>query len=98
MNSGSIGIDTEQAVRIRGLISEHYKKLSANITDEQKKLQEIGSIGLFTDGNKDNSSYDLMVDLQDVHNVIFAHDIPYNGTANMGASSVANLLANAYWS
>ncbi len=96
MNPESIGIDTEQAVRIRGLISEYYKTLYAAVTYEQKKLQEVGSIGLFTDGNKDNSSYDLMVDLQDIHNVIFAHDIPYNGTANMGASSVTNLLANAY--
>lgn len=66
------------------------------MTDEQKKLQSVGSIGLFTDGNKDNSSYDLMVDLENIHSVLFAKDIPYNGTDNMGASSVANLLANVY--
>lgn len=89
-------MDVEKAMRIRGIITEYYKKLQTEVNDEQKKLQSVGSIGLFTDGNKDNSSYDLMVDLQNIHNVIFARDIAYNGTDNMGASSVANLLANVY--
>ncbi len=37
-----------------------------------------------------------MVDLENIHAVLFAKDIPYTGTDNMGASSVANMLANAY--
>lgn len=37
-----------------------------------------------------------MVDLENIHNVIFSKDIPYNGTDNMGALSVANLLAGVY--
>jgi hypothetical protein len=66
------------------------------VTYEQGKLQSVGSIGLFSDGNKDNSSYDLMVDLENIHRIIFAKDIAYNGTSNMGASSIANLLNNIY--
>lgn len=93
-NSGAM--DTELLTRIRGIIVKYYQTLQTNVADEQKKLQTMGSIGLFTDGNKDNSSYDLMVDLDNIHSVLFAHDIPYNGTENMGASSLANLLGNAY--
>ena len=78
------------------IIMKHYQELLSNVTYEYSKLQSVGSIGLFNDGNRDNSSYDLMVDLENIHNVIFARDIPYNGTENMGASSVANLLANVY--
>lgn len=96
MDPDSIGLDTEQTVRIRGIIVGHYKDLQTSVTDEQRKLQSVGSIGLFTDGNKDNSNYDLMVDLENIHNVIFSKEIPYNGTDNMGASSVANLLADLY--
>lgn len=96
MDPEGSGIDTELAVRIRGIIMEYYQKIQQSVAYDQKKLQSVGSIGLFTDGNKDNSSYDLMVDLEDIHTVIFAKDIPYNGTENMGASSVANLLANVY--
>lgn len=96
MNPTNVGIDTERAVRIRLIIVEHYNELQKSVNDEQKKLQSVGSIGLFSDGNKDNSSYDLMVDLENIHNILFAKDIPYNGTDNMGASSVGKLLANAY--
>lgn len=96
MNPSNAELVTEQAVRMGGIITEHYKDLQSQVNEEQKKLQSVGSIGLFTDGNKDNSSYDLMVDLENIHSVLFAKDIPYNGTDNMGASSVANLLSNAY--
>ncbi|OIP54948.1 hypothetical protein AUK10_00235 [Candidatus Gracilibacteria bacterium CG2_30_37_12] len=90
------GLNVEQIVRIRGIIVEHYQEIQNSVTYEQKKLQSVGSIGLFSDGNKDNSSYDLMVDLENIHRIIFAKDIAYNGTSNMGASSIANLLNNIY--
>ncbi len=89
-------MNTEMLIRIRGIVMQYYKTLVENVTYDQQKLQSIGSIGLFTDGNKDNSSHDLMNDLEDIHAVIFAKDIPYNGTENKGASSIASLLAGAY--
>ena len=46
--------------------------------------------------NEDNSSYDLMTDLENIHNVLFARDIPYDGTENMGASSLRDFLDNMY--
>lgn len=82
--------------RMQGIIVKYYQELQSSVAYDQGKLQSVGSIGLFTDGNRDNSSYDLMVDLENIHSVIFAKDIPYNGTANLGASSVENLLANIY--
>lgn len=96
MNKDNANIDTERAVRIRGIVLEHYGDLQSQVTEEQRKLQSIGSIGLFSDGNKDNSSYDLMVDLENIHSVLFAKEIPYNGTDNMGASALANLIGNIY--
>lgn len=47
-------------------------------------------MGLFTDGSLDNSSYDLMKDLENVHAVIFAKDVPYGGVPNDGAQTVAS--------
>lgn len=96
LNSGADNVTTDQMTRMRGIITEHYQDLQAQVADEQQKLQSIGSIGLFTDGNKDNSSYDLMVDLENIHAVLFSKDIPYNGTDNMGAAAVANLIGNNY--
>lgn len=89
-------IDTGLAVQIRLSIVEHYQDLQKSVAYDQERLQSVGSIGLFTDGNRDNSSYDLMVDLENIHSVIFAKEIPYNGTSNLGASSANNLAADIY--
>lgn len=96
LDQGIEDIGTDQLARVRGIVTEHYQDLLSQVADEQRKLQSIGSIGLFTDGNKDNSSYDLMVDLENIHAVLFAKDIPYNGSDNMAASSLSNILGNAY--
>jgi hypothetical protein len=94
MDEGTLGINTDQMVAVRKIITGIYAKVLGEVKNDQKKLQQISSIGLFSDGSRDNSSYDLMADLEDIHNVLFAHDIPYEGTANLGSSSLAELLRN----
>ncbi|MDP2103352.1 MAG: hypothetical protein Q8K26_00330 [Candidatus Gracilibacteria bacterium] len=95
LDSG-IKIDTDLAMKIGNTIIKHYEKIQQEVSIEQQKLQTVGSIGLFTDGNTDNSSYDLMYDLEQIHNVIFAYEIPYGGTANIGDSAIANILQDRY--
>lgn len=90
------GMDTDLEMKIRKIIIRHYDKIQQEVSIEQQKLQTVGSIGLFTDGDTDNSSYDLMYDLEQIHNVIFAHEIPYDGTANIGDSAIANILQDRY--
>lgn len=94
MEEDTVGINTNEVVTIQKIITDHYKKVILEVKNDQKKLQEISSIGLFSDGDRDNSGYDLMADLEDIHNVLFAHDIPYEGTANLGSSSLSELLRN----
>ncbi|NDK19913.1 hypothetical protein GW819_03655 [Candidatus Gracilibacteria bacterium] len=89
-------MNTDQITKIIKIFGEFYQTIQSQVNTEQQKLQSIGSIGLFSDGDKENSSYDLMVDLEKIHKVIFASDLPYEGTANMGAASLVNLLDNAY--
>ncbi len=52
----------------------------------------MGNMGLFADGSVENSSYDLMKDMETLHSVIFAKSLPYNGRENQAARSVANWL------
>lgn len=89
-------LTTDDAIRIAKIIADYYNKSSQEVTDDADNMQSIASIGLFTDGNSENSSYDLMVDLRNIHNVLFAHDIPYEGTSNLGKTSLANLLKSGY--
>ena len=41
MNPSNMGIDTNQASRIQGIIIEHYQDLVSQVTSEQKKLQSV---------------------------------------------------------
>lgn len=77
MMEGAENMNTDQITQVREIIKIYYQKKKETIDDQQKKLQEIGSIGLFSDGNKENSGYDLMVDLENIHRVIFSGEYTY---------------------
>ncbi|MFZ4461004.1 MAG: hypothetical protein ACOYN2_00155 [Patescibacteria group bacterium] len=70
------------------MVSSDYTRIEYEVSKEQRTLSKLGSVGLYTDGNIDNSSYDLMYDLERIHDIIFSRDIAYNGRAN---SSLADL-------
>lgn len=87
---------TDQLATLIQALKKYYQDTKSEIDYSQEKLHSVGSIGIFTDGSIDNSSYDLMYDLERIHAIIFAKDIPYNGTQNMGSESIANLLNGKY--
>lgn len=78
MVKGAENMNTDQITQVKEIIKIYYQKKKETIDDQQKKLQEIGSIGLFSDGNKENSGYDLMVDLENIHRVIFSGEYTYD--------------------
>jgi hypothetical protein len=44
------------------------------------------------DGNKANSDYDIISDIEKINAIIFATDIKYSGTVNTAAKSLTALL------
>lgn len=79
--------------RIMPAMKDFFGTARAETKNQIERMQSIGTIGLYSDGNTENSSFDLMEDIKQIHNVIFAADIEYKGTANMGSASVLDLLA-----
>lgn len=74
-------------------LNNKYTELVAQKTNEADKLQKISAIGLFTDGNKENSDYDIVNDIDKINGLLFSEDLKYNGVANNSASSLASYLA-----
>lgn len=60
--------------------------LKSEAGDQTATFGRIGSIGLFADGSIENSSYDLMKDLENIHSIVFAKEIPYGGMPNVAAA------------
>ncbi|MCD5374993.1 hypothetical protein LR010_00910 [Candidatus Gracilibacteria bacterium] len=46
---------------------------------KSKKTYEVARIGLYSDGNIENSPFDLITDLQEIDRVIFSEELEYNG-------------------
>ncbi|MDQ1343694.1 MAG: hypothetical protein QG650_414 [Patescibacteria group bacterium] len=80
--------ETDGMTKIMSAAKSFVGVLKAEAGDQTETLGRIGSIGLFTDGSLDNSSYDLMKYLENINSVIFVQDIPYDGNPNDGAQTV----------
>ena len=73
--------------------SELWGNLQSEVSQEQNRLEKSGMLGIYTDGTLKNSGYDLSVDLENIHAVLFTKDIPYPGKAdNIGLDAFASFL------
>ncbi|NUJ97748.1 hypothetical protein HGA92_03085 [Candidatus Gracilibacteria bacterium] len=62
------------------------KEISDNIKEESqektKKTYEISRIGLYSDGDTNNSPFDLINDIKEIEKIIFIQESEYNGEEN----------------
>ena len=65
-----------------------------NITETQNNMEFAASIGLFTDGSKENSGYDLIDDLKTINEIIFAEEIQYADKPNTARNAFTRLLSS----
>lgn len=83
-----LNVSSDDVATISAIARKYATSLKAEAGDQAQALGRMGSMGIFTDGSLDNSSYDLMKDVENIHNVIFSKDVPYGGEPNDGAKSV----------
>ncbi|MDD3645870.1 MAG: hypothetical protein PHH06_00520 [Candidatus Gracilibacteria bacterium] len=57
-----------------------FIKYSDNISKEKtKNIYQISRIGLYSDGDQDNSPFDIITDLQEIDKIIFGEELKYEG-------------------
>lgn len=88
------GMTSDDVICVQNIIARDFEKIKMEVSREQSTLSRIGNTGIYTDGSLKNSSFDLMTDLEQIHDIIFSKEIPYEGTANLSAESAKNFLAN----
>jgi hypothetical protein len=89
-----IGIGTDLLNCVREVIKDDYTRVVNEAAQESKTLSSIGGLGLYTDGSIENSSFDLMKDLEQIHDIIFSKELPYTGSPNNSKNSVGAFFAN----
>ena len=85
-------ISTEGYQALALCLNKKYDELVAQKSKESDRLQKISSIGLYTDGNKENSDYDIVSDVGLIDTLIFTEPAKYNGVVNGSRNSLAQYL------
>ncbi len=66
---------------------------SRRIAQEQSdSISEIARVWIYSDGNDQNSPFDLIVDLQNINNIIFSKEIPYEGVNSENNNDIFECL------
>ena len=74
-------------------LAEKYNDIQKAAHEDGNTLENVGNIGLYTDGDTANSDYDLVADITRINSIIFREKYDYNGTKNGTAGAIGRLLA-----
>ncbi len=75
-------ISTEIFSDLTRCISNEYKNLKKDVQAESDTRVNISYLGLYMDGDKNNSEYDIITDIEKINGLIFSEDLKYEGSPN----------------
>lgn len=85
--------NTDDISEMSKRMEELWSDVQTETSEEQERMEKMGALGIYTDGSLKNSGYDLSADLENIHNIIFAKDIPYPGKDDiLGYESFASFI------
>ncbi len=87
-------ISTDTFAEITQCITNEYKNTKKDAQKETDARVNISYLGLYMDGDKNNSEYDIIVDIQKINSLIFSEDLKYEGTPNAAGKWFKDFLSN----
>lgn len=81
-NTQNRAITSDSFQSITQCITSKYQKVREEASRENNARTTISYIGLYMDGDKTNSDYDILTDIEKINTVIFSQDLKYGGTVN----------------
>lgn len=79
---GKGNISTDTFSHLTKCITEEYKNTKKDAQKETDARVNISYLGLYMDGDKSNSEYDIITDIEKINWLIFSEDLKYDGTVN----------------
>jgi hypothetical protein len=87
----SISTDTFQS--LTQCIATEYKNLKRDTRKEIDARTTISYLGLYMDGDKNNSDYDIISDIEKINMIVFSQDLKYSGTPNQAGKWLSNFIS-----
>jgi hypothetical protein len=92
--SNKITITSDLFQNITNCLREQYQVLEDDTKRATDARVNISYLWLYMDGDKNNSDYDIITDIEKINMVIFSQDLKYGGTSNQAGKWLSNFLAN----
>lgn len=75
--SSKNAVDSNILNTVQKIIQEHYQETKNIAAEKTRQIQKIWSVWLYTDGILENSSFDLIDDIEKIDSIIFTQKIEY---------------------
>ena len=93
-NPTQSSITTDVFQDITTCLTSQYNDLKSDAQKETNARITISYIGLYMDGDKNNSEYDIITDIEKINWLIFSEDLKYEGTSNAAGKWLKDFLSN----
>lgn len=90
-----ISYTTEDLELISNTAQGMLRNINNDSAQEAKDSSQAINYGIYTDGDKDNSGFDLMVDLDNINAIIFSKTSNYPSTKNIALDSVKDAVRSS---
>ncbi|MCH8518489.1 hypothetical protein LAT59_01890 [Candidatus Gracilibacteria bacterium] len=91
---GEERVPLQFAEKIQNALRDIQRVFLERADKKAEMTYAVARIGLYADGNTENSPFDLIVDLQEIDKIIFGEEIEYNGVTPVNNQSFQNFINN----
>lgn len=84
-------IDSDSLNNLSSCFSETYRRMTDEAQKDESSLSQISIIGIYSDGDTNNSDYDIIADIEKIDSILFAEKLDYIWEENTAKSSFASL-------
>jgi hypothetical protein len=81
--------DSDSFANLAWCLRETYKNMADVAAKDERTLAQMWVIGIYTDGNTENSDYDIVDDIEKMNAIIFTERLDYIGRLNTAKDSFA---------
>lgn len=93
MGKKKVTMTSDTLLQLARCLSETYSNIWTRSQKDGEFVNQMGAVGLYSDGNTENSDYDIVADIEKIHSIIFIDKMKYDGNSN----SVKSWYQNIVW-
>lgn len=72
-----VAVTTESILALGSCLTETYRGVGKRAINDDITLSIVGSVGLYMDGSRENSDYDILTDIEKINTIIFSNPDTY---------------------